>query len=191
MNGDPWTFTEAIKIYNWESHPDWYKCPINPEKYFEDIRHYYRTKECFQMVECKRMLYNYKCLGYDSKIKQNYFIPSEEWQKDKFYPVELGENAKNLYRLGFPNILPVMTHCDEFDGKYINKLNTWKIFYLGGSDTGSFYVETISRFNKIIEKYRNEKYVMMTFPEIYINNPPFGSEKSHGLLRDNVSNFKL
>jgi hypothetical protein len=179
---DPWIFTDTIKIYNWMDHPDWFKCPINPDEkhFFNDVRYYCQNNECLQMVEYKRILHGYGCLKWDNETQNNYFFPTDLWKKDKIYPIELPKEAEYFYRLDFQRKEPILTSAiEEFEKPFIHKTNRWKIYYKGGSDTGSLYVNTVDKFNSDFSECG--KFGMMYYPAVYIINP---SEEFDKLLSD-------
>ena len=169
MNKDPWIFTDTIKVYNWESHPDWFKCPLNPEEWFESIKNYHAERIYIPMIELKRMLNCYGCLGWDNASQQNFFNPTENWIKNRFYPVELPTRAKNLYKIDY-NQMPILTSdLNLSDKSDLDITGTWKIYYSGGSDVGSIRVNTLDRFKQDVENCH--KFQLMYLPEIYINKP--------------------
>lgn len=199
-DNDPWTFTDNIKVYNWESHPEWNLCPINItgiSMQMDQISHYHREREHLYMVECKRILISHGCLGWDNILKRNIFKNSESWEKNKFFPVELSGGAKTLYRINYPYSHPILTYSVNVpnDVPYIDIRGTWKIYYSGGSDTGSMYVDSIDNFKKRArECYK--PFQMMYFPAVYINNPQFLMEKNRndesvGIIYQSVSNYKV
>ncbi len=192
---DPWTFTDTITVYNWESHPDWDKANLDINDPFESIKIGHRNGFYF-MIEAKRILCNYKCLGWDDVNIRNYFIPSKDWEKNKFYPIELSNNTKNLYRSDFPYKQPILTHSVDIPLhiSHVHVHGVWKIYYSGGSDTGSMYVNSIDNFKKDANKC-NKSFQMMYFPGVYINNPMFCMKKDEnkpfGIIYDNVSKCKV
>lgn len=149
---DPWTFTDTIKVYNWENHPDWNLYPLNPKAdWFEQLRYYDANRKSMYMIQCKRIIANYGCLGWDDIAKRNTFNSSESWQKNKFYPIKLSNNAQNLYYLDFPYPQPILTRSVNMppNKRNINIHGVWKIYYSGGSDTGSIYVDSLDIFKFI------------------------------------------
>jgi len=190
INGDPWTFTETIKVYNWESHPDWDLNPYNPETFYSDIRE--RKIVHSQMTEYKRILDGYGCLEWSKKLKRNFFHPNDKWLKNKVYPVVLPDTVKELYTINFPTVLPVMVSgIEKFREHYIQVTGTWKIYYYGGSDVGSIYVNTFDKYNEHIESCKKYQFIFMYFPGVVINNPPFPPNPGVDLLHKNICNYKL
>ncbi len=192
---DPWTFTDTITVYNWESHPDWDKADLNINYPLESIKNGHRNGFYF-MINAKQILCNYKCLGWDDVLKRNYFIPSKDWNENKFYPVELSNNTQNLYRLDFPVKYTILTHSVDMP-PYVSHIRIpgiWKIYYSGGSDTGSMYVNSIDKFKKHAKECY-KPFQMMYFPGVYINNPMFckkkDEDKPFGIIYDNVSKCKI
>ena len=200
---DSWTFTDTIRVYNWEQHPDWNKCPLRSSADFDSIKYYQKDKNLFPMIEAKRILG--KTLGWDNDLKRNTFTPTKEWilSKSKYFPVKLSHNATNLYRIDWPYKMPVLTHSVDvpLNQSYVDIHGTWKIYYSGGSDTGSIYVDSIDIFK---QKAREcfKPFQMMYFPEVYINNPfPDEDMKNNskenyikspaGIIYNNISTCKI
>lgn len=187
---DPWTFTDTITVYNWEDHPEWDLCPINTDGDWHDqIKYYYRNKKCIFMVECKRILKNYECIEWDNVAKRNIFKPSELWNKNKFYPVKLSKIAENLYEFNIDYPKPILTNSVSMptNKQNINIHGVWKIYYLGGSDTGSMYVDSIDIFKNKVNKCHD--FALMRFPSVNIHVPSMLINA--GVMYDNISNYKI
>lgn len=179
-DNDPWTFTDTIRVYNWESHPDWDKCALmNPTKYPFTIQ-YYKNKypKLSSIIEAKRILANYNCIKWDSILKKDIFRPSDEWKNNMFFPIKLSTDRKNSYNIDYPEYPSILTHSVivPHNKSYINVYGTWKIYYSGGSDTGSLYINSIVRFKKDIDNCNVSQLIY--FPSVYINKPLLFCEKN-------------
>lgn len=196
---DPWTFTDTITVYNWEKHPEWDKCPMFSNELFMINTSHHR--EYFYMMECKRILHSIGCIGWDNILQKDIFKSSDGWKINKFYPVELSNTAKELYRVNYPYRSPILTHSVDvpYNKPYVKSNGIWKIYYSGGSDTGSLYVNTINRF-KMDAQACYKPFQLMYFPSVNINFPQLLScnehndrdgKKNSGIIYDNISKFKV
>ena len=164
---DPWTFTDTITVYNWEDHPDWDKYPLNLESgvfWGDQLKEQYaKDKNAAYMIQLKYILCNYKCIGWDNLMLRNTFIKSEEWENNKFYPVVVSNNVKNLYCI--EKGLPIITHTVDVPNNkpYTELYGQFKIYYRGNSDTGSTCIDTVDVFNKrmktIIKGFENKGFL--------------------------------
>ena len=111
---DPWTFTGTITISNWEAHPEWNEFSFDPKGAQGQIL-VNAPKEKTFICNAKRLLNNYDALGYNQDTKTNYFIPSQKWIEDKFYPIVLSDELTRLYQIRYPFFHPVLTklNCSE------------------------------------------------------------------------------
>lgn len=93
--------------------------------------------------------------------------------------------------------MPILTYFryDLDNQKYVKFTGKWKIYYFGGNDCGSLYVNTIDRFKADIQRC-NKMGHFLFFPSVVINQPLcFKPERRNddgiGIIYDNVSKYKV